>query len=207
MDNHFITDNHTLSPRWHRAFSEACVLLGTEGELQLDPDCRYWIVASDQMDWPQLVRSLASQGSQVVLLTLQADRDELLTALACGARGYVEAFANPKILKQVANSLAAGALWLPADAVAELAGSLQHSLAMRPASHKANPLTGLTARELEVVAVLSEGRTNKEIARHLAISERTVKEHLGTVFQKLQVKDRLQLALLFNQTRHSQSQP
>lgn len=199
MKNIFITDATIHSPRWLEAFPHARLVQGQSNLDSLTSDSRCWVVASPDQDWTKVVAQLTAQGAQVVVLSLQPDRLELTAALANGAKGYLEAFANKEILKQVAVSLSQGALWLPADAVAQLAGTLQLRQAKPGADDTKRRLSGLTVRELEVVETLSQGKTNKEIALQLAISERTVKEHLGAVFQKLQVKDRLQLALLFNQ--------
>jgi DNA-binding NarL/FixJ family response regulator len=64
-------------------------------------------------------------------------------------------------------------------------------------------LSMLTGREQEVSRAVAKGSSNKEIARQLGITERTVKAHIGSVFQKLNVRDRLHLALIFNGQRPS----
>ncbi len=67
----------------------------------------------------------------------------------------------------------------------------------------AERLSTLTGREVEVARAVARGSSNKEIARQLGITERTVKAHIGSVFQKLNARDRLHLALIVNGQRSS----
>jgi DNA-binding NarL/FixJ family response regulator len=69
----------------------------------------------------------------------------------------------------------------------------------------ADRLATLTRREQEVACAIANGASNKEIARQLGITERTVKAHTGSVFQKLKARDRLHLALMINGQRPSGS--
>ncbi|TVP93354.1 MAG: DNA-binding response regulator [Pseudomonadaceae bacterium] len=203
MQDYFITDTQTHSPRWKAAFPDAVILSAPSTLPNGSPETRCWVLASDTYDWADLIKDMASSGAQVIVMTMNASREELTTGLAAGARGYTEVYSSPNTLTQIADSLSKGALWIPAEALALLIGTL-HNQVTGTAATKEAKLDQLTQRENEVVHILSQGKTNKEIARLLGISERTVKEHLGSVFSKLNVKDRLQLALLYRRATHSE---
>ena len=88
----------------------------------------------------------------------------------------------------------------------QTAMSRMHAVGAAPnedVSESEDILAALTKRELEVARLVANGSSNKEIARQLGITERTVKAHVGAVFQKLNVRDRLQLALIVSGRRPS----
>ncbi len=84
---------------------------------------------------------------------------------------------------EAVHAVAAGHVWMPPALQAELV------------AHPAGPAAALTAREREIVRHVALGLRNAEIARRLSIGEVTVKTHLNNVFQKLAVRDRVELAL------------
>jgi len=103
--------------------------------------------------------------------------------------------ADRETLLRVINSVLAGELWIRRSLVPKLLDSV--------AAETANAGTGatgrfaiLTPREVEITRLIAKGETNKHIARYLAITERTVKNHLTTIFRKIGVVDRLKLAVL-----------
>lgn len=151
-------------------------------------------------DLPGLLRRLAPVAPCVVLADLPDDR----TALACfsaGARGYCNSHAQPRILKLVADVVLQGGLWIGESLMQRLVAGVGFAAQAKapgdPAPRAgAGALLGqLTPREREVAEAIAAGASNKDVARLLAISERTVKAHASTIFDKLGVKDRLQLAV------------
>src|SRR5690606_30534690 len=119
--------------------------------------------------------------------------DEARDAIAAGARGYVHYLAAAPLLQQLAQVVSLGGVWIGPELMQKLI------LVARPAAPRsANPqqLAVLTPREQSVAQAVADGKTNKEVARELQITERTVKAHLGAIFEKLGVRDRLQLVLL-----------
>jgi DNA-binding NarL/FixJ family response regulator len=123
--------------------------------------------------------------SRVVILTSFSDRERILQALDAGAVGYLLKDAEPG---ELARGIAAAARGeSPLDPRA--AGTI---IEARAQSH---PRPALSEREREVLALLSQGMANKEIARRLGISEKTVKAHLTNVFRQIKVTDRTQAAL------------
>lgn len=125
--------------------------------------------------------------ARVIVLTSYLDDDRLLPAIQAGAAGYLLKDGQPLELARAVRAAHAGeALLDPA-----VAARLVAAVAQAPAGGG----TGLTARELEVLAHIGGGLSNKRIARALGISESTVKAHVGHVLAKLGVADRTQAAL------------
>jgi DNA-binding NarL/FixJ family response regulator len=122
----------------------------------------------------------------VVVLSTVADRERVLAAVDAGAVGYLPRDASPDELVRGIRAAARG----------ESAGTLRAALALvtEPAG-RTSPALPLTPREREVLALVGGGLANKQIARRLGISEKTVKAHLGRAFQRIGVGDRTQAAL------------
>ena len=164
-----------------------------------------WLSANDAQ-WPEHLRQIlqAQPGARVVLLSGAPEPLEGLKALDAGVRAYTHAYAVPALLQEVATVVEHGGLWVGPDLMHRMVGSTQAALANRAAPAAttassavpaANPWTLLSAREAQVARNVSAGRSNREVADLMFISERTVKAHLGAVFEKLGVRDRLQLVL------------
>lgn len=131
--------------------------------------------------------------ARIVVISNTPSQREALLALHHGASGYCHAQATPRLLQQVATVVTNGGLWIGAELMSRIfaaTGQLQIS-APEPAA-----LNLLTQREREVALAVGRGISNKEVALQLHITERTVKAHLGAIFEKLEVRDRLQLVIL-----------
>ena len=126
--------------------------------------------------------------SQVVVLTSFSDRERIIAALDAGAVGYLLKDAEPQDLLDGIRAAARGESPLHPRAAREL-------LAARSLSSVQPPAVELTPRETEVLTLVRQGLANKQIARRLGISERTVKAHLTSTFQRIGVVDRTQAAL------------
>jgi DNA-binding NarL/FixJ family response regulator len=122
--------------------------------------------------------------TQIVILTSFSEREEILSALDAGAIGYLLKDADPDELIRGIRAAARGE-----SPLAPKAASVVLS------SRGTSPTQELTERELEVLRLVARGMPNKLIARHLEISEKTVKAHLTAVFQRIGVTDRVQAAL------------
>ena len=120
----------------------------------------------------------------VVILTSFSERDEILGALDAGAIGYLLKDAEPDELIRGIDAAARGESPLAPKAARAV-------LSSRPAS----PAEQLSGREREVLSLVAKGLPNKLIARELGITEKTVKAHLTTVFQRIGVTDRVGAAL------------
>jgi DNA-binding NarL/FixJ family response regulator len=122
--------------------------------------------------------------SRVVMLTAFSDRDRVVAALDAGAIGYLLKDSEPDEVLEAIRAAARGDAPLAPRAARQL-------LAARASEQRAD----LSKREREVLALVAEGLPNKLIARRLEISEKTVKTHLTSVFQRIGVSDRTQAAL------------
>jgi DNA-binding NarL/FixJ family response regulator len=129
----------------------------------------------------------ADDGVQVVVLTSFSDSERIVAALDAGAVGYLLKDAEPDDLLEGVRAAARGESPLHPRAARQL-------LAARSAS-RATGHVDLTPREAEVLGLVRQGLANKQIARRLGISERTVKAHLTSTFQRIGVADRTQAAL------------
>jgi DNA-binding NarL/FixJ family response regulator len=128
---------------------------------------------------------------RVILLTASADNAQVLEALQLGARGLVLKEAAAATLIKAIRCVMQGEYWFGRQTVPNLVEALRRLAAPEPPS----PADTLTTRELRVIAGVVEGRTNRDIAGELGVSEQTVKNHLTHIFDKLGVSSRLELAL------------
>ena len=132
-------------------------------------------------------------GCPVVVLSNLPSNEEGLVAFSAGAAGYCNALAIPAVLRQVSTVVEQGGLWVGQDLMRRLFSALTACAAPTQMS-----LAVLSVREHQVAQAVARGGTNKEIARAMGITERTVKAHLTAIFEKLGVRDRLQLSLIVN---------
>ncbi|HUS16807.1 MAG TPA: response regulator transcription factor [Chloroflexia bacterium] len=136
--------------------------------------------------------------TRVVMLTVSADEDDLLAALKVGARGYVLKGAPGHELVRVVRSVCGGESYVPPALAAALLRGMSSG---PPAGTPVDPLQELTAREHEILEGVATGRSNKEIAASLFLSEKTVKHYMTNILQKLQVRNRVEAALLARRSR------
>ncbi|MGC1172047.1 response regulator transcription factor [Polaromonas sp.] len=144
-----------------------------------------------------------------VVLSDRPTDDEALAAFSAGARGYCNTHAAAQVLSQVAAVVLQGGLWIGESLMQRLVSAtsrIQAAAGVTVSPVKRTWTERLTDREKEVAITLATGASNKEIARLLGITERTVKAHIGAILEKLQVRDRLQLSLVVNGQTLGQSQ-
>lgn len=139
-------------------------------------------------------------GMPLVALTLNPGTEEAIWAFEAGARGYCHALAVPEMLRQVALVVSHGGLWLGPDLMQRTAIAVARLTPPEPTPTPDSPLDLLTPRERDVALQVAGGAANKEVARRLDITPRTVKAHMGAIFDKLGVRDRLQLVLLLRRS-------
>ena len=145
-----------------------------------------------QWSSPQWQALLGLSGLRVVATSSSPSDAEGIAALDAGCAAYCHAFGDTVTLRQVQATVAAGQIWIGTSLMQRL---LQIARKAAPAQAEATWDVGLTAREREVAVLAANGASNQRIAQECGISERTVKAHLGAVFAKLNLTDRLQLAL------------
>lgn len=132
----------------------------------------------------------------VLMLSMSRDEEDLARALRDGARGYLLKDMNPDELIPALNDALAGQ-----NVVAkELVGSLTNIIQGKPQEQEkiepATPLSELTPREQEILEHIAGGESNKVIARHLGISDGTVKLHVKAILRKLGVHSRVEAAVI-----------
>lgn len=146
------------------------------------------------VDLVETIRRLRERisASKVLLVGQDPDHDAVSEALKAGARGYISGDSGVSELLEAIQAVHDGEIWIERRLLTELfedqlAAGMKAS---KPREH--GPTEELTPRELEILAHLVTGRTNREIATSLFISEKTVKAHLNHIFKKIQVVGRTQ---------------
>ncbi|CCK32500.1 Transcriptional regulatory protein devR (dosR) [Streptomyces davaonensis JCM 4913] len=130
----------------------------------------------------------------VLMLTSFDDEDALLDAIMAGASGYVLKQIRGSDLVAAVRTVASGQSMLDPATTARLMKSLRTEPAAEPA--EAPELAGLSPREREILALIGDGLTNREIGKRLYLSEKTVKNHISRLLAKLGVQRRVQAAVL-----------
>ena len=144
----------------------------------------------DGVEATRLVKK-TSPRTQVIVLTSPHDDEHIFPAIRAGALSYLLKDVDPDELAEAVRKAQRGEAVLNPRVAARLVKELQ---GVRD-SDSANPFTELSERELEVLRLIADGRSNQEIAGTLVISEKTVKSHVGNILSKLHLADRTQAAV------------
>jgi two-component system, NarL family, nitrate/nitrite response regulator NarL len=163
---------------------------------RLKPDVLLLDLAMPRLPGLEALRSI-SEGSlpvRTILVTGALTRGDVLTALLHGAHGIVMKDAPPELLFESIHAVMKGQYFIQPDAVSSLVTSLREARGDPPPALPSRRFN-LTPRELEVVKAIVDGHSNKDIARMLGVTEPTVKHHLTSIFDKVGVSTRLELAL------------
>jgi DNA-binding NarL/FixJ family response regulator len=138
----------------------------------------------------------ACPATKIVMLTVSDEHDKLLAAFKAGARAYVLKGISAHELADVVRFTAAGDVYVSPSLAAEMLVSLTTRRAQ-------DPLQELTEREQEILRLIGTGLTNREIGETIFLSEKTIKHYVTNILQKLQVRSRVEAALLAS--RHARS--
>jgi two-component system, NarL family, response regulator DevR len=152
------------------------------------------------MDGVSLVRELAPRlpETRIVMLTVSSTDRHLMDAMRYGACGYLTKDVAPDALLRSVRSAHAGELAMPRRLAARLVHRLVES-AGRGADEEDPELSSLTTREAEVLRLLADGLTDREIASSLTVSPRTVETHVSSVLHKLGARNRAEAARRFRE--------
>jgi DNA-binding NarL/FixJ family response regulator len=128
----------------------------------------------------------------IVMVTMLEDDASLFSAMRAGARGYVLKGAHHRELLQTVRAVAGGQALFGAPVAARIMGFFQDIDADLATTVPREAFPELTPRELEVLELIAQGANNSQIAEKLVISDKTVRNHITSIFSKLQVADRAQ---------------
>ncbi|MBI2914413.1 MAG: response regulator transcription factor [Firmicutes bacterium] len=166
--------------------------------MQLSPDIVLVDVKLGASNGLGLVTGLRQQcpSSKIIMLTMYEDEDTLLASLKEGAHAYVLKGVSGEELVQIIRAVAAGETYVTPSLAGRMLRELARPGSTRSAGSRESGFDELTDREKGVLEAVSQGLTNKEIGAMLHLSEKTVKHHMTSILQKLQVRNRVEAALL-----------
>ncbi len=193
-----ISTDQITSKRWGDAFPAGTIHGSvTAAKGLLDEQTIVWLHVPPATTAAIAILAEAAQllsPARLIALSDVPSDEQALDLMKCGTVGYCHSCAGAKVLHQVAAVVENRGLWVGESLLRRLIQASQAVLL--PVAPDPEVLVRLSSREREVALAVASGASNKEIARELKITERTVKSHLGAVFAKLDVRDRLHLALL-----------
>lgn len=158
---------------------------------QLRPDVLLLDITMPEGDGLQTAADVTREApaTHIVILTASEEGDDLLAAMKAGARGYVVKGAGAGEIVTAIQAAARGEAYI----TPKMAGNLLREMTQKPDN---DSLSALTEREMQVLELVAQGLSNKEVGMRLSLAEKTVKHYLTAVLQKLHVRSRVEAALL-----------
>ena len=187
----FISETGAALPRWVQAFPHSAVLTPQQSVSPVEADL-IWLRLQSALPAAPQIQALPVSDAPLIILSDTPNDDEALAVFSLAARGYANSHAAAETLRQIARVVDQGGLWIGESLMQRMLTGVRNL----PMAARAEPAEyHLTVREREVARAIAGGASNKEVARQLNITERTVKAHVSGLFVKMGVQDRLQLAL------------
>jgi DNA-binding NarL/FixJ family response regulator len=199
-----IADDHTLFREGLRALLASVLDIEVIGEassgtevlrlaVEHQPDLILMDIQMPDLNGIEATRQIlrTSPHIGIIVLTMFQDDDTVFAAMRVGARGYVLKGADQSVLMRAVRAVANGESLFSPEIAARL---MQFFAGLEPAS-RLELFPELTERERQILSFIADGDTNAEIAEHLVISMKTVRNHVSNIFSKLQVADRAQAAI------------
>jgi len=167
-----------------------------ESATDLLPDILLLDIAMPEQDGIETARrvSAACPVVKIMMLTVSENEDDLLNALKAGARGYVLKGVSARELASAVRAVAVGEVYISPV----LASGILFEMTRLD---QPDPINDLTEREREILRLVGEGLTNREIGERLHLAEKTIKHYMTNVLQKLHVRSRVEAALLAQERR------
>ncbi|EGQ3644623.1 response regulator transcription factor [Staphylococcus pseudintermedius] len=169
------------------SFGEGQALLDALATDQIEPELILVDLVMPEMNGITLIQKLKEQhtGIKILVLTSYVDEEHVMSAMQAGADGYEMKDVDPEALMTSIETVLQGDKAIHKDA----------QQVMDTVITKPHMLNKLSKRETEVLKEMAKGKTNKEIAETLFVSEKTIKTHVSHIFSKLEVTDRTQAAI------------
>ena len=165
--------------------------------VELGPDVA--VVSTHLADGPYRGLEVVRQARQLsaktrcVVLTDDSDRQVVTDAFRAGARGIFKRSSSMQLLSKCIGAVHSGQIWASSADLQQVLGALETAVPFRCVNAQGDAL--LTKREQEIVPLVAQGLTNKEISLRLSVSEHTVKNHLFRIYDKLGISSRVELIL------------
>jgi DNA-binding NarL/FixJ family response regulator len=128
----------------------------------------------------------------VIILTMRHEQQQVIQAISCGAKGYLLKSASSQEVVQAIRIVSQGGVYIEPAMTGAIVNEVRRLSAHAPGG---SGLTALSEKEIEILRCVAMGLSNKEIADRLAYAEKTVKNYLSIIFQKLGIRDRTQAAI------------
>lgn len=201
----FIGNRPKVLERWNKLLSDwqpESVDVDDIAEKLTDGGVVMMHLSSTEKVESQLVFSYKQHNPNIILIvcTDAPNEEEGVEVLQLGANGYTNTYVTGSLLLEVVKTVLRGDIWAGPELLQKLLRRLLSNMPVTNSkvdtAESVDCFEGLSSREQEVLSVLVTGASNKEIARELDITERTVKAHLSSIFQKTGVSDRVSLVLL-----------
>jgi two-component system, NarL family, nitrate/nitrite response regulator NarL len=163
---------------------------------QLSPDILLLDLQMPRISAMEVLHSIAEKNKKIriVLLAAAIERGQASEAFQLGARGIMRKDMDARSLYKCIRAVMSGKYWVMREAISDLSQIIDSEGFPGEGTARSKNFS-LTNREMEILAVVVSGSTNREIARQFSISEQTVKHHITNIFDKLGVYNRLELAL------------
>lgn len=197
-----IVDDHAVVREGLRSFIQIKPDMEVVGEaedgieavekgLALKPDVILLDIVMPRMDGVTAIERLNAEGSKsrILIITSFAEDEQIFPAIKAGALGYLLKDSKPQELIQAIRDVCQGIPYLHPTIALKLMNEVNRERDLPPTAEP------LTARELEVLSLIAQGYSNREIAEQLHLSERTVGKYTGNILDKLHLANRTQAAL------------
>lgn len=204
MQDIFISPLNSGLISWLEAFPKAKLSetpIANPSKAQKNATIVFWLhMNEDRQEW--LTKTISDiqkkyKNAKIVVLANAPIQAEALHVMSLGVTAYSHAYSPAKVLLEIKTVITNGGVWMGQDLLKRLI-EVSTNLAGNQAQLVEQHLKLLSNREKQTALEAAKGLSNKEIARILKITERTVKAHLSSAFERLGAKDRLHLALMLN---------